>query len=524
MSVRPLDAIMLEREREGRCPLCGTQTHTFTGDTVRQKVALDIEGQILRGRCLFCVPLPTHTTGLLEVSQENPEAAQCNPVVTPLPIMASVPLNNPIQQPQPEALETEEYERETSQAIGTASLTRTSSKSSRKRRRLTPQTGSRRGRNRMNQATPHNLTPSREPPIDIMSREIRDIISSAKINSSRACAQDSACKKLRKIAAESDTDRKKIMKENGIDMIVEAMRLHPLKTNVVVEACGALSNLALLESAHEEIVKKEGLDKIVQAMNVHKSQMYIQVMCCEAMRHLSASKDGKDSVISLGAMDSVITAMRKYQTNAQIQEHGCAFLQNMALLARARSDMIKLKTEMSLVLCVALRNRGNQDVPITACQVIRNLAAKQKTKNMLIESSTIPTAMLHLLQEEDEMLAKAACGALLYIVTNSKVGQGTIIQKNGIAIIIAAMEKFKDSLDFRQIGNTVLEELASMNSAAGVEVAVAVEVVEKGGVDVIVRAMDSHSMSVSIQELACGGIQKLKEIEDAIVPDFLSQL
>eukprot|EP00978_Attheya_sp_CCMP212_P019922 scaffold56580_cov52-Attheya_sp.AAC.1 len=88
MSV-PLDAIMLEREREGRCPLCGTQTHTFTGDTVRQKVALDIEGHILRGRCLFCVPLPlpTHNTGLLELSQENPEAAQRNPALTPLPIM-----------------------------------------------------------------------------------------------------------------------------------------------------------------------------------------------------------------------------------------------------------------------------------------------------------------------------------------------------------------------------------------------------------------------------------------------------
>ena len=49
--------IMMEREREGRCSQCGTQTHSFALDSVPQKVVLNIEGEILNGRCLFCMPL-----------------------------------------------------------------------------------------------------------------------------------------------------------------------------------------------------------------------------------------------------------------------------------------------------------------------------------------------------------------------------------------------------------------------------------------------------------------------------------
>jgi hypothetical protein len=52
-----MEVIRVERVREGRCPQCGTQTHSFTVDSVPQKIGLDIEGQILRGRCLFCKPL-----------------------------------------------------------------------------------------------------------------------------------------------------------------------------------------------------------------------------------------------------------------------------------------------------------------------------------------------------------------------------------------------------------------------------------------------------------------------------------
>jgi len=50
-----------DREREGRCADCGAQTHEVqydreTGST--RKVPLNIDGEVHRGRCLLCNPLP----------------------------------------------------------------------------------------------------------------------------------------------------------------------------------------------------------------------------------------------------------------------------------------------------------------------------------------------------------------------------------------------------------------------------------------------------------------------------------
>ena len=55
----PAMMIRMDREREGRCPDCGLETHTMVrrndGNFAREP--LNIEGEVLNGRCLFCNPL-----------------------------------------------------------------------------------------------------------------------------------------------------------------------------------------------------------------------------------------------------------------------------------------------------------------------------------------------------------------------------------------------------------------------------------------------------------------------------------
>mmetsp|Transcript_17708 Transcript_17708/g.42661 ORF Transcript_17708/g.42661 Transcript_17708/m.42661 type:complete len:530 (+) Transcript_17708:86-1675(+) len=51
-----------DREREGRCADCGAETHEMRHDPetgTARKVPLNIEGEVHRGRCLLCNPLPT---------------------------------------------------------------------------------------------------------------------------------------------------------------------------------------------------------------------------------------------------------------------------------------------------------------------------------------------------------------------------------------------------------------------------------------------------------------------------------
>ncbi|KAL3804014.1 hypothetical protein HJC23_006405 [Cyclotella cryptica] len=51
-------AIRIDREREGRCPDCGLETHSIVrSETGYEKTPLNVEGEVLNGRCLFCHPL-----------------------------------------------------------------------------------------------------------------------------------------------------------------------------------------------------------------------------------------------------------------------------------------------------------------------------------------------------------------------------------------------------------------------------------------------------------------------------------
>lgn len=51
-------AIRADREREGRCPDCGLETHTMVRkENGFVKEPLTIEGEVLNGRCLFCNPV-----------------------------------------------------------------------------------------------------------------------------------------------------------------------------------------------------------------------------------------------------------------------------------------------------------------------------------------------------------------------------------------------------------------------------------------------------------------------------------
>jgi hypothetical protein len=56
--------VRLDREREGRCADCGAQTHDVQFDPSVPgrsiKVPLSVPGEVHRGRCLFCHPLPMY--------------------------------------------------------------------------------------------------------------------------------------------------------------------------------------------------------------------------------------------------------------------------------------------------------------------------------------------------------------------------------------------------------------------------------------------------------------------------------
>ena len=74
--------VRLERENDGRCADCGAQTHEVKLDTsgktcLMTKVPLTVPGEVHRGRCLFCHPLPAsfiqrNSSGGIDINRDMP--------------------------------------------------------------------------------------------------------------------------------------------------------------------------------------------------------------------------------------------------------------------------------------------------------------------------------------------------------------------------------------------------------------------------------------------------------------------
>lgn len=76
--------VKTRRDKEGRCPECGNQTHLVHGLVRKVKTPLDVPGVAFRGRCLLCRPLPS--TSSADPQQQHtsvtttaaPEAGNCD--------------------------------------------------------------------------------------------------------------------------------------------------------------------------------------------------------------------------------------------------------------------------------------------------------------------------------------------------------------------------------------------------------------------------------------------------------------
>lgn len=80
-----------KRQKQGRCPTCGTATHKV--GMLGKKTPLTVEGTVLKGRCLQCYPLEGYTTA----SARRPAAV---PIATPSNNSSSTPVTGASNSPR----------------------------------------------------------------------------------------------------------------------------------------------------------------------------------------------------------------------------------------------------------------------------------------------------------------------------------------------------------------------------------------------------------------------------------------
>lgn len=130
-----------------------------------------------------------------------------------------------------------------------------------------------------------------------------------------------------------DGNQDRIIATDGISIIINAMMASIGFLAVQKQACGCLCTLSSNPKCKRLIKDNGGLDAIVFAMWAHLNSESLLVEACRALSSLAVMSndlDGPDEA-NEGVVDAVILCMRRFPDSVKLQEIVCLALRNLSL-------------------------------------------------------------------------------------------------------------------------------------------------------------------------------------------------
>jgi hypothetical protein len=303
-----------------------------------------------------------------------------------------------------------------------------------------------------------------------------------------AAADETMWEVLRKITANADKTKRKVVAEGGIEAVVAAMNAHTRVADVQENGCAALGNIAMLsEENMEKVAEKGGIEAVVAAMEEHlnnaeahliKINAVVQESGCRALGNIAATAKTKQEVAKKGGIKAVVAAMNAYLNNAFVQEQGYYALWNIAFNDKKTMPKVVLG---SINVMVAIMNAelylDNADVQEFFCKEL----LKKITKTKKITNKD------HL----QNLLMVVAAG--------------------GIKAVVAAMKNHLNNAAVQQYGCIILMGIAVL---AENKPKVAVAVAGAGGIEAVVAAMNEHAGDAVVQEFGCGALANIAALAE----------
>jgi len=177
---------------------------------------------------------------------------------------------------------------------------------------------------------------------------IKEIVLSIKENMTSPEVLERAFTALWSLAV-LDGNQGRIVAADGISIIINGMMVSINTLGVQKQACGCLCTLSSNSKCKRLIKGNSGMDAIVFAMWAHLKDESLLVEACRALSSLaviSKDMDGPDDG-NHGVVDAVILCMRRYPDSVKLQEITCLALRNLSLsppnlmLIKQRTDEVE---------------------------------------------------------------------------------------------------------------------------------------------------------------------------------------
>ena len=301
---------------------------------------------------------------------------------------------------------------------------------------------------------------------------------------------------------------------------------------------------AVLQNATNEDEENEELTAehaLVLGMRTYRSHAGVQEMGCKVLVEL-AGEDNLKAVVGAGGLSAVISAMAAHVGNACVQQRGCGALGHFAKVANRMDLRMHLRVDdmygnsewqrsvvalrhcghvIRVVLTAMTAHVGHADVQKAGWTALGNLPIMD---NMWTRNSHIHVVLSAMKAHAEHAGVQGHGCAALYSLTNindnsSALNPEEVVNDNrteimdagGIKVVLAAMRTHVRHVDVQMQGCQVLRNLANnINSYQ-------TGMMREGGICAVLSAMTAHAGHVRIQGLGSQVLRILVGDNDNLV-------
>ena len=151
------------------------------------------------------------------------------------------------------------------------------------------------------------------------------------------------CMCLLVVTDSHDVNSNAVCAASGIECILAAVRTHRDESDLVVAGFGVLGMLSAKNAENQMKIAQQGaIDIALEAMTAHKECTDVLVQACVLLRNLAGRSDNQDAIAAAGGIESILDAMRTQNSDSELIIQACRALANLAV--HNAGNQIKIAT------------------------------------------------------------------------------------------------------------------------------------------------------------------------------------
>lgn len=256
--------------------------------------------------------------------------------------------------------------------------------------------------------------------------------------------------------------------------------------------CGILANLAMLEANYALMEKLGVISLICEEIYAFDHSEYVLSAACTALANLLVSAEIRAVLLAEDGVTALLFSMKSAPDNLEVQCEAMRALNKLTESPKAFASGINII--ISTIICYS----DNKCIQRIGCSIINKLSVNEKCRVSLI-GSRVFDALIQI--QKLNVPSKSIQNDIISLLRNLSFEESvipTILNRGFVEMSVKALEAHSSYAELQENGCDLFWKLASFSHEAKLQICS-----NRGVISAVIQAMQMIPESASLQEIAC---------------------